>query len=142
MLKQMIPELVKSQLLPPDIIFEAMAAKSLSDIKYKVQKAMKIQKEENNQIQQLGQQVQELQQQNKQLQQELQKAQTKVEQLNEKKLELESNKIQLEYQVNWFKVQADKTYKDKQIDIEDRRTAIEEAQIHDGNPYNDKVRHI
>jgi len=28
------------------------------------------------------------------------------------------------------------------MDIEDRRTAIEEAQIRDGNPYNDKVRHI
>jgi len=28
------------------------------------------------------------------------------------------------------------------MDIEDRRTAIEESQVHDGNPYNDKVRHI
>jgi hypothetical protein len=44
----MIPELIKSQLLTPDIIFEAMTAKSLTDLKYKVQKAMKIQKEENN----------------------------------------------------------------------------------------------
>jgi hypothetical protein len=54
-LKAMIPELIKSQLLTPDIIFEAMTAKSLTDLKYKVQKAMKIQKEENNQLQQLGQ---------------------------------------------------------------------------------------
>ena len=141
-LKAMIPELIKSQLLTPDIIFEAMTAKSLTDLKYKVQKAMKIQKEENNQLQQLSQQLEELQKQNQQLQQELQKAQTKVEQLNEKKLELEGNKIQLEYQVNWLKAQTDKTYKDRQMDIEDRRTAIEESQIRDGNPYNDKVRHI
>jgi len=37
-----------------------MSAKSLTDLKYKVQKAMKIQKEENNQLQQLSQQVEEL----------------------------------------------------------------------------------
>ena len=141
-LKAMIPELIKSQLLTPDIIFEAMTSKSLTDLKYKVQKAMKIQKEENNQLQQLSQQLEELQKQNQQLQQELQKAQTKVEQLNERKLELEGNKIQLEYQVNLLKAQTDRTYKDRQMDIEDRRTAIEEAQIRDGNPYNDKIKHI
>lgn len=141
-LKAVIPELIKSQLLPADIIFEALTAKSLTDLKYKVQKALKIQKEENNQLQQLSQQVEELQKQNQQLQQELEKAQTKVETLNEKKIELEGNKIQLEYQVKWFQAQSDRTYKDRQMDIEDRRTAIEEAQIHDGNPYNDKVRHI
>jgi len=60
-LKAIIPELIKSQLLPADIIFEALTAKSLTDLKYKVQKAMKIQKEENNQLQQLSQQVEELQ---------------------------------------------------------------------------------
>ena len=141
-LKQIIPELIKSQLLTPDIIFEAVSAKSLADLKYKVKKSLKIQKEENNQIQQLSQQVEELQKQNQQLQQELEKTQNKVEQLNEKKLELEGNKIQLQYQVDWYKAQSDRTYKDRQMDIEDRRTAIEESQIHDGNPYNDKVRHI
>jgi hypothetical protein len=36
--------------LAPDIIFEALTCKSLSDLKYKVQKAMAKQKEENNQI--------------------------------------------------------------------------------------------
>lgn len=141
-LKQMIPELIKSQLLTPDIIFEAMSAKSLTDLKYKVKKSMQIQKEENNQLQQLSQQLEELQKQNQQLQQELQKTQNKVEQLNEKKLELEGTKIQLQYQVDWYKAQSDRTFKDRQMDIEDRRTAIEEAQVHDGNPYNDKVRHI
>ena len=141
-LKQLVPELIKSQLLTPDIIFEVIAAKSLTDLKYKVQKAMKIQKEENNQLQQLSQQVEELQNQNKQLQQELQKAQTKVEQLNEKKLELEGNKIQLQYQVDWFKAQSDHTYKTREMDIEEKRTEVEIAQLHDGNPYNDKIRHI
>jgi len=72
----------------------------------------------------------------------LQKAQTKVEQLNEKKLELENNKIQLQYQVDWFKAQSDRAYKTREMDIEEKRTEVEIAQLHDGNPYNDKIRHI
>lgn len=141
-LKQMIPEFVKSQALAPDIIFEAMTSKSLSDLKYKVKKAMQIQKEENNQIQQLSQKLEEAQQQAKQLQQELQKTQQKVQQLDEARLKLEQEKIQLDYQVNWFKAQTDRTYRDRQMDIEEKRTDIEIAQIRDGNPYNDQIRMI
>ena len=141
-LKQMIPEFVKSQALAPDIIFEAMTSKSLSDLKYKVKKAMQIQKEENNQIQQLSQKLEEAQQQAKQLQQELQKTQQKVQQLDETRLKLEQEKIQLDYQVNWFKAQTDRTYRDRQMDIEEKRTDIEIAQMRDGNPYNDQIRMI
>lgn len=140
--KQMIPDLVKIQALPPDIIFEALTTKSLSDLKYKVKKAMQLQKEENNQIQQLQQKLEETSQQAQQLQQELEKAQKKIEQLNEAKIQVEQSKVQLEYQVNWYKAQTDRTYKTREMDIEDRRTDIEEAQLHDGNPYNDKVRHL
>ena len=57
-------------------------------------------------------------------------------------MQLEQQKIQLEYQVNWFKAQTDKTYKDRQMDIEEKRTQIELAQLRDGNPYNDKVRQL
>lgn len=60
-IKQVIPEFVKSGGLPPDIIIEAITCKSIPDLKYKVRKAMQIQKEENNQIQQLTQQVEQLQ---------------------------------------------------------------------------------
>lgn len=139
-LKQMIPEFVKSQALAPDIIFEAMTSKSLSDLKYKVKKAMQIQKEENNQIQQLSQKLEEAEQQTKQLQQELQKTQQKVQQLDETRLKLEQEKIQLDYQVNWFKAQTDRTYRDRQMDIEEKRTEVEIAQLRDGNPYNDQIR--
>ncbi|MBR2248217.1 MAG: hypothetical protein IJ880_14550 [Bacilli bacterium] len=68
-----------------------------------------------------------MQKQNQQLQQDLEKAQNKVETLNEKKIELEGTKIQLQYQVDWFKAQSDRTYKTREMDIEERRTAIEEA---------------
>lgn len=141
-LKAVIPDLIKSQLLSPDIIFEALTSKSLSDLKYKVQKALQKQKEENNQIQQLSQKLEETQQQMQQLQGELQKAQAKVQQLDEDRIKLETDKIQLQYQVDWYKAQTDRTFKERQMDIEDQRTKIELAQLHDGNPYNDKVKQL
>lgn len=141
-IKAMIPEFLKSQQMDAGIVFEALTAKSLTDLKYKVKKAMQVQKEENNQLQQLQQKLEETSQQAQQLQQELEKAQQKIERLDEQKLGLEQQKIQLEYKVNWLKAQSDSTYKDRQMDIEEKRTEIELAQLHDGNPYNDKVRQI
>ncbi len=141
-IKAIIPEFIKSQQMDPDIIFEALTAKSLTDLKYKVKKAVKMRKEENNQLQQLQEQLEETSQQAQQLQQELQKAQQKIESLDEQKLGLEQQKMQLEYKVNWLKAQTDSNYKDRQMDIEEKRTEIELAQLHDGNPYNDKVRQL
>lgn len=141
-IKQVVPELVKLQSITPDIIIEALTSKSLTDLKYKVQKAMKQQKEENNQIMQLQQQLEETSQQAQQMQAELQKAQQKIQQLDEKRLGLEQQKIQLEYQVNWFKAQTDSRYKDRQMGVEEKRTEIEIAQLRDGNPYNDKIKEI
>lgn len=141
-IKAMIPEFLKSQQMDASIVFEALTAKSLTDLKYKVKKAMQVQKEENNQLQQLQQKLEETSQQAQQLQQELEKAQQKIERLDEQKLGLEQQKIQLEYKVNWLKAQSDSTYKDRQMDIEEKRTETELAQLHDGNPYNDKIRQI
>lgn len=141
-IKAMIPEFLKSQQMDASIVFEALTAKSLTDLKYKVKKAMQVQKEENNQLQQLQQKLEETSQQAQQLQQELEKAQQKIERLDEQKLGLEQQKMQLEYKVNWLKAQSDSTYKDRQMDIEEKRTEIELVQLHDGNPYNDKIRQI
>lgn len=142
LLKQMIPEFVKSQSLAPDIIFEALTSKSLTDLKYKVKKAMQIQKEENNQITQLQQKLEETSQQAQQMQSELQKAQQKIQQLDEARLKLEQEKIQLDYQVNWYKAQTDSKFKDRQMTVEEKRTEIEFMQLRDGNPYNDKIKEI
>ena len=141
-IKQVVPELVKMQAVTPDIIIEALTSKSLSDLKYKVQKAMKIQKEENNQILQLSQQLEEAQQQLQQTQGELQKAQQKIKQLDESRLKLEQEKINLDYQVNWFKAKTDNIYKTRQLDIEEKRTEIEFKQLRDGNPYNDEIKNL
>lgn len=141
-IKTLVPELVKLQAITPDIIVEALTSKSLTDLKYKIQKAMKIQKEENNQIGQLTQQLEEAQQQLQQMQGELQKSQQKIQQLDERRLMLEQEKINLDYQVNWLKANTDKTYKERQMDVEEKRTEIELMQLNDGNPYNDKVKDV
>lgn len=142
LLKQMIPDFVKSQALAPDIIFEAMTSKSLSDLKLKVQKAMQIQKEENNQIQQLSQQLEQANQQLQQVQAELQKSQNKIQQMDEKRFQLEQEKMKLDYQVNLLKANTDKAYKEDQIRMDEKRIQMEVAQLYDGNPYNDEIKNI
>jgi hypothetical protein len=139
-IQMLVPEFIKSGQLPPDILFEVMTSKSLSEMKYKVKKALKIQKEENNQLMQLQQKLEETSQQAQQLQQELQKAQQEIKRLDEQRLKLETDKMNLEYKVDWFKAQTDKTYRERQLDIEEKKVDIELAQLRDGNPYNDQIR--
>ena len=139
-IKQLIPEFIKSGQVSADIIFEAINAKSLTQLKRLVKQSIAKQKQENNQLQQVSQKLEETQQKNKQLQQQLKEAQIQLQKLNEQKMQLDQNKIQLQYQVDWFKAQADKTFKDRSLDIQEERTKIELAQLRDGNPYNDKIR--
>lgn len=139
-IQALVPEFIKSGQLPPDILFEVMTSKSLSEMKYKVKRALKIQKEENNQIQQLQQKLEETTQQAQQLQQELQNAQKQIKQLDEQRIKLETDKMNLEYKVDWFKAQTEKAYRERQLDIEEKKVDIEIMQLRDGNPYNDQIR--
>ena len=136
--KQLIPEFIRSQTLAPEIIFEALTSKSLPELKHKALVAMRKQKEENNQLQQLQQQGQQLAQQLQQAQQQLQQASQKIEALNEQKMQLESQKMQSDFKVAWFSAQTDRTYKTKQNEINQKKIDIQLSQLTDGNPYNDK----
>jgi septal ring factor EnvC (AmiA/AmiB activator) len=136
----LVPEFIKSGQLPPDILFEVMTSKSLSEMKYKVKKALRIQKEENNQLMQLQQKLEETTQQAQQLQQQLQQAQQQLKQVDEQRLKLEMDKMNLEYKVDWFKAQTEKAYKERQLDIEEKKVDIELYQLRDGNPYNNQIR--
>lgn len=141
-IKAILPEFVKSGGLPPDIIIEAVTSKSIPDLKLKIQKAMRVQREENNQIQQLSQQVEEL---NKQLQDastQLQQADKKIEQLNQTKLNLEREELKMKYEIEQYKADTDRRYKEATAEEAKRRTQIEYLQLTDGNPYNDKVRQL
>ena len=141
-IKAVIPDFIKSGSLDPSIIFEALTSKSLTDLKTKVQKAMKQQKQENNQIGQLTQQAEQLQQQLQQTQQELQKALNKIQSLDESRLALERDKLRMSNELEWYKAQTDRQYKNTSAENDTKRTEIEARQLYDGNPYNDKVRQI
>lgn len=141
-IKQLIPDFIKSGLVSADIIVDILTSKSLSDMKMKVRQALRKQKEENNQMQQLTQQLEQSQEQLQQLQQQLQKTQNKLEQLNELKLQIEREKIKLQYEVDNFKAKTDRAFKENQAENDTKRTEIEFMQLYDGNPYNDKVRQL
>ena len=141
-IKTIIPEFVKSGGLPPDIIIEAITSKSIPDLKYKVKKAMQIQKDENNQIQQLTQQVEQLQEQLQNASKQLEQSQKQIEKLNQTKLQLEQQDMAKKYQLEWYKAQTDRDYKEATAEEQKRRTDVEISQLYDGNPYNDKVRQL
>lgn len=141
-IKAIIPEFIKGGIVSPDILMDIMTAKGLTEMKSKVKKAIKKQKEENNQIQQLTQQVEELQNNLQQSQKQLQQAQQKIQQLDEMRLQLESQKIKLQNEVDMFKAKTDRTYKESQAENDTKRTEIEYLQLYDGNPYNDKVKNV
>ena len=141
-IKAIIPEFVKSGGLPPDIIIEAVTCKSIPDIKYKIRKAMRKQKEENDQIQQLTKTVEDLQNQLKETTKELQKAQTQLKEADNAKLQLQKSEIDMKYKLEWYKAHTDRDYKEGMQEEQKRRTDAEIAQMYDGNPYNDTVKQL
>ena len=141
-IKSVIPEFVKSGGLPPDIIIEAITCKSIPDLKQKIRRAMQTQKDENNQVQQLTQQLEAMQQQLQQASSELEKSQQKIESLNQSKIQLEQEELKMKYQLEWYKANTDREYKEATTEEQKRRTQVEIAQMYDGNPYNDKLKQV
>ena len=138
-LKALVPDLIKSQIMGPELIVDAVTTENVPDFRSKVQKAIKKQKEEMNQMQQLQQQNEQMQQELQQIQKQAEQLQNKVEQLNEAKIQLESQKAQMENEVAWYKAKTERTYRESVAEQDAKRTEIEYLQLHDGNPYNDKV---
>lgn len=138
-LKQLIPEFIRSNNVDPEIIFEAMTAKSVTELKQKAVLAMRKQKAENDQIAKLTEQLTQMQQQLQQAQQQLEAANKKIESLNEQKLQIESQKMQSDAKIAWYQAQTDRTYKTEEVAIDKKKVEIEYLQLSDGNPYNDKV---
>lgn len=141
-IKSLLPDFIKNGAMAPDVIFEALTCKSITDIKLIVRRAMQKQRDENNQLQQQQKQIEQLDQQLQQASAELQKAQKKIESLSQEKLQMEQQKLQMENKVEWFKAQTDRDYKQFMAEEAKKRTQAEIAQLYDGNPYNDKIRQI
>lgn len=141
-IKSIIPTFIQAGSLSPDIIMEAITCKSVPDLKYKVKKAMQIQRQENNEKQQLKQKLEQVQDQLKEATKQLQKAQTEIKNLNQDKINLEKKEMQMKYQVEWYKSKTERKYREGLVEEAKRRTEAELAQIADGNPYNDQIRQI
>ena len=141
-IKALIPDLIKSQSVSVDAIFDVITCKSLTEAKYAIKMAIKKQKEEQNVIGQLQQQVQQLQGELQNAQKELKKYQQKVEELNEAKLQIESAKQKADAEIRRYEAQTDRDYKQKRNENDLLRTKVEIEQLHDGNPYNDTMRQI
>lgn len=139
-LKALVPELIKAGQLDAEAIIDLATTKSTTDIKIKMHKAIQKQKKENNQLQQLGQQLQQAQQQIQQMQQELEKSQQQVQQLNQQKMQLEQAKLQQSLQIDMYKAETDRTYKEAVVANDKRKTDVEIMQLSDGNPYNDEIK--
>lgn len=139
-LKALVPELIKAGQLDAEAIIDLATTKSTTDIKIKMHKAIQKQKKENNQLQQLGQQLQQAQQQIQQMQQELEKSQQQVQQLNQQKMKLEQAKLQQSSQIDMYKAETDRTYKEAVVANDKRKTDVEIMQLSDANPYNDEIK--
>lgn len=141
-IKQVLPQLIQAQLLPADILFEIMTCKSLTRVKSLIKRALAKQKAENNQLQQAMQQNQQLQQQMQEAQKQMQQLQQQNQQLQQQADQFKQKELDKKMQLEWFKAQTDRQYKDKQAQEDARRTNLEIQQMYDGNPYNDKVRQL
>ena len=139
-LQGIVVELIKAGLMEPDMAVQAITARSLSELRDKIEKSWLKKKKENDTITQLNQQLQQAQQQIQQLTQTNQQLQAQLDTSTNAKLQLEKEKIKSESQINWYKAQTERTFKEKQIKNDTRKIEIELAQMYDGNPYNNQIR--
>ena len=144
-IKALNVELIKAQLVDADTAIDVATAKNLTDLRDKVNYALKKKKAENDQLgqmqqqlQQYAQQMKDAQQQIQQLSQENKNLQNKLETNNAEKLKLDAKRVDIEDQTRQDKA----NYNEDLIDLKKRQLEVERLQILDGNPYNDKVRDV
>lgn len=141
-LRALLPEFIKAGTMTPDIIVDAATTKSLSQLKQSIRTAMKKQEAKNDKLNQAMEQIQQLQQQLNDAQKQLQEASTEIKTLNKQKMEIDIQKNKQDAQIRMYQAKTDRDYKQNTAENDNKRTEIELAQIHDGNPYNDKIKEI
>lgn len=141
-LRALLPEFIKAGTMTPDIIVDAATTKSLSQLKQSIRTAMKKQEAKNDKLNQAMEQIQQLQQQLNDAQKQLQEASTEIKTLNKQKMEIDMQKNKQDAQIRMYQAKTDRDYKQSTAENDNKRTEIELAQVHDGNPYNDKVKQI
>lgn len=138
-MKQLTFEFIKGGIVDPEVILEVVTATGLTKMKHDVLNALKIKKEETNQVGQLTQQVEQLNQQLKQAAQETQKLQQQIQSLNSEKLQLEKEKLEHSKNIDWFKARTDSSYKEEMLEWEKKRVQLEGLQLLDNNKRNDEI---
>lgn len=139
-LKTLIPNFIQSNTLEPELIIDTLASKSISDVKRRMKESMRKKKQENDQLQQALQKVQQLEEQTKQLEKQLKQAQGALDKQAADKLKLDRDKMERELQIEMYKAETERTYKQITAKNDTDRTQIELEQLRDGNPYNDQIR--
>ena len=143
--QQMNIEFIKGGLVDAEMAFDILDSKSLTEMKHRLNKAVREKKAENNMIQQLQQQVQQYESNLKQdqktisdLQNEIKRLQSQVEANNQAKVQIEQKKVEIQEK----EAEDKKDYNDKLIEVKNKQLDAEMMQIWDGNPYNNQIRDV
>lgn len=138
-------ELIKSGAADLSDITNIITADSITELKRNIDKSVERKKEENNIISQLQQQVQQYEQAHKDWQKSSEEYENRIKDLerkleknNESKLQLESQRIANEKE----RIENDKSYNDKMVDLKKQQIEAQVAEMYDGNPYNNKVKTV
>lgn len=143
--QQLNVEFIKANAVDPEMAFDILDAKSLTEMKKRMNKAIREKKAENNMIEQMQQQIQQYESDAKQsqktisdLQNEIKRLQSQVEANNSAKLQLDAKRVEIEEKEAIDK----KDYNDKLIEVKEKQLDAEIMQIWDGNPYNNQIRDV
>lgn len=139
-LKAMAAQLAGQNMIDPEILVIVSTSKSLTEMKDAVLKSVRAKKIENDQLAKLQQALQEAQQNQQQLQKQLEASTKKLQQLNERELAITEQNNTVRQSIDWYKVRSDAEYKDKQLELIKQRNVLEQAQLFDNNPNNDKIK--
>ena len=143
--KQLNFELIKANQVDAEMALGIMTAKNATQLKKRLDQAIKAKKAENNMMQQLEQQVQQYDSQIKQdqktisdLQNEIKRLQSQVEANNQAKLQLDAKRVEIEEK----EARDKKDFNDKSIEVKEKQLEAEMMQMWDGNPYNNEIRNV
>lgn len=139
-IKNITMELIKSGQADIDVVLEAVATESLTEMKDNILKAFGKKKKENNAVQQLQQQLAQMQQQMQQQADEAKKIAAENEQLKAKNTEIDNKKVEYDYEV---KKEANKnvsTFNSSKLELDKSRVELEKLQLFDDNKQNDEIK--
>lgn len=135
-----ITEFIKSGQLDADIIVDALTARSITELRNKVSKAVSKKKKYDQAISDLQRQLEEAQKQLQQLDQRNKQLKSKLDSVNAERLEIEKSQAQSQSEIAWYNAQSERTYKEASIEVENKKLDAEIMQLRDGNPFNDQIR--